>query len=159
MSNNKDELLISKEKLTKLQKRLNHLKKEKKPKLAKELKKASEFGDLRENSEFLYAKDELNILNQKIKEIEHIVNNAKVINVESNNSNEIEVGSEVKVLDLENNQELFYKIVGSFESDPDKNCISHKTPIARKLLNKKRGDNIKINTPGGEINYKILTIN
>jgi|Wag4MinimDraft_9_1082661.scaffolds.fasta_scaffold00107_2 transcription elongation factor GreA len=159
MSNNKDELLISKEKLTKLQKRLNHLKKEKKPKLSKELKKASEFGDLRENSEFLYAKDELNILNQKIKEIEHIVNNAKIISGESNNSNEIEVGSEVKVLDLENNQELFYKIVGSFESDPDKNCISHKTPIARKLLNKKRGENIKISTPGGEINYKILTIN
>lgn len=159
MNYNKEELLISKEKLNKLKKRLNHLKDVKKPKLARELKKASDFGDLRENSEFLYAKDELNILNQKIKEIENIIKNAKILNDKSNNSDEIEVGSKVKVLDLENRQEIFYKIVGSFESDPDKNCISHKTPIAKKLLNKKTGDKIKVNTPGGEINYKILSVN
>lgn len=157
--NNKEELLISKEKLNRLKKRLNHLNDVKKPKLARELKKASDFGDLRENSEFLYAKDELNILNQKIKEIENIVKNAKIINDKSNNSDEIEVGSKVKVLDLENRQEIFYKIVGSFESDPDNDCISHKTPIAKKLLNRKTGDKIKVKTPGGEINYKILSVN
>ena len=159
MNTNKEELLISKEKLTKLKKRLNHLKDVKKPKLAKELKKASEFGDLRENSEFLYVKDELNILNQKIKEIEDIIKDAKIITKKHNKTDEVEIGSEVKVLDLEKSKEFFYKIVGSFESDPDKNCISHKTPIAKKLLNKKEGDKIKINTPGGEINYKILNIN
>ncbi|MFA6532595.1 MAG: transcription elongation factor GreA [Patescibacteria group bacterium] len=129
--------------------------KNKKPKAIDRLGKARSMGDLKENSEYSAAKEELAFVEGRIREIEEIINNAQVI--ENNHvGNLVQVGSSVTV-QTDGKSELF-QIVGEFEADPMNKKLSQNSPIGMALINKKIGDLVEVNIPAGKIQYKIIEI-
>lgn len=148
---------VTAEGLQKLQDELEYLKVVKRKEVAEALKQAKAFGDLSENSEYDEAKNEQAEVERHIAEIEDILENIEIITNDSKKS-KIQVGSSVKVYDFEFEEEVVYTIVGSTESDPLSNKVSDESPIGKVLLDKKAGDEVVAETPGGSIKMKILEI-
>ena len=120
---------------------LHDLKVVKRKEVAQKIKEAREQGDLSENAEYDAAKDEQRDIEARIEELE-----------------KISIGCRVKILDLEYNEELVYKIVGSTEANSLKGKISNESPVGRALIGSKVGDVIKVETQAGELSYKVLDI-
>ena len=112
-------------------------------------------GDLKENSEYTAAKEELALVEGRIQEINNVLSNAEVT-LMYKAGNKIEIGSTVTV-DI-NGQKDTFQIVGEFEADPMNKKLSQNSPIGQALINKKIGDLVEINIPAGKIQYKIIEI-
>ncbi len=153
-----DEVVISEEGLKKLKDELDYLRGTKRREVAKRIKQALDFGDISENSEYDDAKNEQAFLEGKIKELEQMIKNAKVINKDDIDTTEVGVGNTVKVENLNEDKIVEYSIVGPAETDPDQNVISNKSPIGKGLLGNRVGDEVEIEVPMGTIKYKVLTI-
>ena len=127
-------------------------------KISQRLRSAIEMGDLSENADYIKAKEDQGFLEGRIQELEHILKNVVVID-ENNNKNKeyIEIGSEVIVKEEDYDEEVF-TIVGSKEAEPEKGKISYESPIGRSLLKHKVGEIVRVETPGGFINFKIIKI-
>jgi transcription elongation factor GreA len=145
---------VTKEGLAKLQAQLADIKKQLKD-VAIKIKEAKDLGDLSENAEYHEAKNHQAFLYGKEQELEEKIKNAQVIE-SSHNGEEIAVGSTVEI-EYEGETEK-YEIVGSDESDPLNGRISVDSPIGSALVGHKKGDKIKISTPGGVIEYKVVSI-
>ena len=152
------ELYITEEGKAEKEERLRFLKNEKRPEVLEKLKVARDFGDLSENSEYDAAKKEQSYVETEIAQIEETLRKAIIISEKNISKDVVGVGNSVKVFDIDFDEEVDYKIVGSIESDPDKNLVSNESPIGKGLIGKKVGDKVTIVTPGGEINMKILKI-
>lgn len=152
------ELVITAQGKKELEERLRYLKVERRPIVAEHIKTAREYGDLSENSEYDAAKKEQTQLEQEIFTIEETLRTAKVVQENAVSTSEIGVGNTVTLYDMEFEEELVYKLVGSIESNPDKGLISNESPIGMALIGKKVGEIVKIQTPGGEIEMKVLKI-
>jgi len=139
-----------------LQKELNYLRKEKRNEVAVRLREALEDGELIENAELEAAKNEQSFVEGRIKELEILLANAKLID-ETKNTDEVQVGSKVKVQEEGYDPEE-YVIVGAAEADPRLGRISNESPLGQALLNKKAGDKVKVEAPGGEFEIEILSI-
>lgn len=151
------EIYISKDGLKKLKEEMNEITTVKKREVANRIKTAKEFGDLSENSEYDDAKNEQAFLEGRISEIEHIIKNAKIIEeVACTTKDEVCVGHTVTV-ELESGEAKF-RIVGSYEADPEMGLISNESPIGEALLGKKKGEEISVKVPAGEMRYKIKKI-
>jgi len=151
------EIYISKDGLARLQEEIKELTTTKKREVATRIKTAKEFGDLSENSEYDDAKNEQAFIEGRIVEIEHILKNAKIIeDVSCKDTNKVCVGHTVTV-DLKGGETKF-KIVGSYEADPEMGFISNESPIGQALLGKQKGDDVTVKVPAGEIKYKIKKI-
>ena len=151
------DIYISKDGLKKLQEEMYKLKTTKKKEVAARIKTAKEFGDLSENSEYDDAKTEQAFIEGRISEIEHVLKNAKIIEeVACKTTDEVCVGHTVTV-DFAKGEANF-KIVGSYEANPEMGLISNESPIGQALIGKKKGDEIKVQVPAGEIKYKIKKI-
>lgn len=151
------EIYISKDGLKKLKEEMTEITTVKKREVANRIKTAKEFGDLSENSEYDDAKNEQAFLEGRISEIEHIIKNAKIIEeVACTTKDEVCVGHTVTV-QLESGEANF-KIVGSYEADPEMGLISNESPIGEALLGKKKGEEVKVKVPAGEMKYKIKNI-
>jgi transcription elongation factor GreA len=138
-----------------LQLELEDLIKNKKSKAIDRLSKARSMGDLKENSEYSAAKEELAFVEGRIQEINNVLSNAEVtLNYKA--GNKIEIGSTVTV-DI-NGQKDTFQIVGEFEADPMNKKLSQNSPIGQALIDKKVGDLVEINIPAGKIQYKIVEI-
>ena len=148
---------VTAEGLQKLKDELDYLKLVKRKEVAEALKQAKAFGDLSENSEYDEAKNEQAEVERHIAELEDTLENIEIIQ-SSGKKNKIQVGSTVKVYDVEFDEELTYTIVGSTESDPLENKISDESPIGKALLGKKAGEEAIAETPGGSLKMKILEI-
>ena len=148
------EQYITPEGLVALKKELNYLKIEKTREIAELIREAASFGDLKENFAYHDAKDKQAFLQRRIKEIEHKIRNAKV--VEKKQSNKVQVGSDVTVL-LDGEKQKF-SIVASDRIDPLKGRISYESPIGKALLNKSTGQESDMEIAGNKIKYKILKI-
>ncbi len=148
---------VTEEGLKKLKDELEYLKLTKRKEVAEALKQAKAFGDLSENSEYDEAKNEQAEVERHIAELEDILNNIEIIK-STGKKNTIHVGSSVKVLDMEFDEEIVYTIVGSTESDPMANKISDESPIGKALLGAKPKDIITADTPGGSVKMKVLEI-
>ncbi len=153
-----DEVVISEEGLQKLKDELDYLRGTKRREVAKRIKEALDFGDISENSEYDDAKNEQAFLEGKIKELEQMIKNAKVINKDDIDTTEVGVGTTVKVENLDEDKIVEYSIVGPAETDPDQNVISNESPIGKGLLGNRVGDEVEIEVPMGTIRYKVLTI-
>ena len=94
----------------------------------------------------------------KLDELEKILKNAEVIVEDEVDLDKINIGCQVKILDIEMNQELDYKIVGSTEANSLKGKISNESPVGRALIGAKTGDIVRVETPGGELEYQVLEI-
>lgn len=138
-----------------LQLELEDLVKNKKLKAVDRLSKARSMGDLKENSEYSAAKEELAFVEGRIGEIDGILSNAEVT-LAYKAGDQIEIGSTV-VVDI-NGQRDTFQIVGEFEADPMNKKLSQNSPIGQALFNKKVGEVIEVTIPAGKVNYKIIEI-
>lgn len=149
--------ILTEEGLAKLEDELQDLKVVKRKEVAAKIKEAREQGDLSENAEYDAAKDEQRDIEIRIEEIEKILKNAEIVTNEDVDANAINIGSTVRIKDLEFDEEMEYKIVGSTEADVLGNKISNESPVGVALIGSKVGDTIEIETPNGEmVQYKIL---
>ncbi len=141
-----------------LEEKLQYLKTVKRPEVVKKIGLAREFGDLSENSEYDSAKEEQALLESQIAEIEDTLLNAIIIKKSDIDVSKVNIGTKVKLYDEEFDEEVEYKIVGSDESDPANGLISNESPVGAGLIGHKVGESVVINTPNGEVKYKILDI-
>ena len=149
---------LTPERLQELQEELIYLKTVREREVAEQIKEARSFGDLSENSEYDEAKNEQGKLYSRIAEVEEILGNYVVISEQEVASSAIGLGTQVKVLDEEFNEEATYRIVGSQEADPMNGRISEDSPFGKALLGKEVGDEVEVEAPAGVLKYKILDI-
>ena len=137
---------------------LENLKVVKRKEVAGKIKEAREQGDLSENAEYDAAKDEQRDIEARIEELEKILKNAEVVVEDEVDLDKINIGCQVKILDIEYSEELDYKIVGSTEANSLKGKISNESPVGKALIGHKVGDTVEVETPAGVFAYKILEI-
>ena len=142
-----------------IKEKLSNLKFVERPQISQAIAEARAHGDLKENAEYHAAKELQGLVEAKIIEMESTLANAQVIDVkEIPETGRVIFGSTIKVYDIEQDNEVVYKIVGNLESDPEKGHISIDTPIAKGLVGKFVDDEIKINTPSGDLHYEIIEV-
>ncbi|MBQ1272037.1 MAG: transcription elongation factor GreA [Clostridia bacterium] len=151
-------IYLTKEGLTKLEDELHYLKATKRGEVAERIKEARGHGDLSENSEYDAACEERAMVEARIRTLEEQLKYAQVVDQSELKKDIVQVGSTVRVLDYEFNEEIEYSIVGMTESNPAQNKISDQSPVGKTLLGKKVGDTVVVTAPGGEFTYKILEI-
>ena len=150
--------ILTYEGLKKYEEELQDLKVVKRREVAHKIKEAREQGDLSENAEYDAAKDEQRDIEARIEELEKILKNAEVVDEDEVDLERINIGCKVKILDVEYNDELEYKIVGSTEANSLKGKISNESPVGKALIGAKVGDTINVETPSGVFQYKVLEI-
>ncbi|MHA7879839.1 MAG: transcription elongation factor GreA [Saccharospirillum sp.] len=139
-----------------LQNELRQLKQEERPRIIQAIAEAREHGDLKENAEYHAAREQQGFIEGRIKEIEHKLAHAQVINVHDiPHTGKVIFGTTVTLLNLETDQGVTYKIVGEDEANVKVNKISVTSPIARALIGKEEGDEVVVKTPGGDVEYEI----
>ena len=139
----------------KLQTELDQLEEELHFKLPKEIQKAREFGDLRENAEYKAAMERQSIVQARIMQIRQRLSEVDSIDVSKIPTDRIAYGSEVVLYDLDRDEDVKYKLVTSEESDPENGLISTVSPIGQSLMGKEEGDEVKVKTPNGWRNFEI----
>ena len=144
--------------LQKLKEELQHLESVERPRVIAAIAEAREKGDLSENAEYDAAKDEQRDIEARIEQIEKILKNAEVIDEDEVDLEKISIGCKVKILDMEFNEELEYKIVGSTEANSLKGKISNESPVGKALIGAKVGDTVNVETQAGVVQYKVLAI-
>ena len=144
--------------LKKLEEELHDLKVIKRKEIAQKIKEAREQGDLSENAEYDAAKDEQRDIEARIEEIEKLLKNVEVVDEDEVDLDKISVGCKVKVYDVEFDEEMEFKIVGSTEANSLKGKISNESPVGMALIGAKAGDLVEVETQAGLIQYKVLEI-
>ena len=140
-----------------LEEELEDLKTNKRAEIIKRIKIARSFGDLSENSEYESAKDEQSFVESRIKEIDNMLNHAEIIDNGNVDSDEVSVGKTV-TFEEDGEEPETYQIVGAAEADPFNGKISNESPIAKGLVGHKKGEKVTINTPGGEMQVRIVDV-
>ena len=148
--------ILTYEGLKALEEELHELKVNRRREVAQKIKEARELGDLSENAEYDAAKEEQRDIEQRIEEIDKILKKAEVVVDEDMDSGVINVGSTVTIKDLEFNEEMKYKIVGSTEANSLQGKISNESPVGKALIGAQTGDTVEVETPAGIIRYEIV---
>ena len=141
-----------------LEEELHDLKVVKRKEVAGKIKEAREQGDLSENAEYDAAKDEQRDIEAQIEEIEKILKNAEVVVEDEVDLEKINVGCTVRLYDVEFDEEMEYKIVGSSEANSLQGKISNESPVGKALMGRKVGDSVEVETQAGTIQYRVLGI-
>lgn len=150
---------MTKEGADKLQTELNRLKKEDRPRITQAIADAREHGDLKENAEYHAAREQQGMNEARIKYIEGILGNVQIIDVTQIQAHgKIVFGATVKLLNIDTDEEVSYRIVGNEEADVKANKISINSPIARALIGKTEGEEVVVKAPSGDIDYEILEV-
>ena len=152
------DVILTQEGYDKLEKELNYLKTEKRAEIADRIKVALGFGDLSENSEYDEAKNAQAENEVKIAELENKLRHAKIIDEKDIDTETVQIGNKVKVLDVEFDEKIEYTIVGSTEVNLAENKISNESPLGEALLGAKKNQTVEVNAPAGVMKYKILSI-
>ena len=152
------EVLLTQEGYEKLEKELEYLVTEKRGEIADRIKVALGFGDLSENSEYDEAKTAQAENEVKIAELENKIRHAKIIDEKEIDTETVQVGNIVKVLDMEFDEKIEYTIVGSTEVNLLENKISNESPLGKALLGAKKNNVVEVKAPAGVMKYKILSI-
>ena len=145
--------------LEKLKKEIEELKNVRRPKIVEAITEARGHGDLKENAEYHAAKEEQSKIESRIIEINDLIARANVVDVTKiEKKNNVIFGSTVYLINIENNEKKFYKIVGKDEADIAKNYIYFRSPIGKALIGKKKNESVAVTTPSGEKNFEITKI-
>lgn len=150
--------ILTYEGLKKYEEELDHLKVVKRQEVAQKIKEARAQGDLSENAEYDAAKDEQRDIELRIEQIENILKNAEVVDEDEVDIKRIGIGCKVRILDMEFDEEIEYKIVGSTEADSLKGKISNESPVGKALLGAKKNQVVQVETEAGLFKYKVLGI-
>lgn len=129
----------------------------KRPELAAKLKEAVAQGDLKENADYHDAKEQQAFIEGRIQYLENVLRTAKIIHHDGNSDN-VQLGSEVTIREEGTDEDETYKIVGAAEANPREGKISSKSPIGAALMGRKKGQKVKVQTPGGVAVFKIRAI-
>jgi transcription elongation factor GreA len=139
----------------KLNEELNALEEELHFKLPKEIQKAREFGDLRENAEYKAALERQAFVRARIMQLRQRLGELESIDLSKIPTDRVAYGSTVVLFDLEKEEKITYRLVTSEESDPENGLISTVSPIGQALLGKEEGDEIRVKTPTGWRSFEI----
>ena len=152
----KKDILLTSEGFLELEEELNNLKNVRRPKVIEAIKDARAQGDLSENADYDAARNEQAEVEGRIKQIEFMLANAEIIEKSSNHT--VDLGSTVTISYVDDDEEEVYSIVGRMEADPFENKISDESPIGAALSGKKVGDIVKVPSPNGDYEVKIVKI-
>ena len=153
-----EKMIITYAGLKEMEEELHHLKVVTRKEIAQKIKEAREQGDLSENAEYDAAMDEQRDIEARIKELEKMLKNVEVVDEDEIDLQTVNVGCTVRVLDMEFNEEVEYKLVGSKESDILKNKISNEAPIGRALLGKKIGDVVSVEGINQVNDFRVIDV-
>ena len=154
-----NEVYLTRAGLEDLKRRHEDLVVNKRKEVAERIKIAREFGDLSENAEYDAAKEEQSFVESEIKDLEEKIMHAVIIDDGELSKHEVSLGSTVKVLDVEFDEEAEFRIVGTTEADAANNRISNESPLGKALIGGKKGDVVEMTAPGGNtIRYRIKEI-
>ena len=142
----------------KLQLEIRKLTNEDRPNIIAAIAEARSHGDLSENAEYQYAKEQQSLIEGKIMDLESATALAEIIDVSNLTGNEIKFGATVEIEDDDTNKKSIYQIVGEYESDIENKKLSINSPLARGLIGKTRDNNVEINSPKGIKSYTILSV-
>ena len=142
-----------------LREELERLKKVERPRITQAIAEAREHGDLKENAEYHAAREQQSFAEGRIKELEHKLSHAQIIDVTTIPvTGKVVFGATVTLIDVEDDRTVAYRIVGEDEADAKANLISVNSPIARALVGKAEGDEVTVNAPGGDVIYEIEAV-
>ena len=141
-----------------IQKELKKLLNEDRPSIIAAIAEARSHGDLSENAEYQYAKEQQSLIEGKIADLESAISRAEVIDVKSLEGNDIKFGATIEIEDDDIGEVVKYQIVGEYESDIKNNKLSVSSPLARGLINKKVDDIVEINSPKGQKSFTIKSV-
>ena len=141
-----------------LQKDLKKLLNEDRPNIIEAIAEARSHGDLSENAEYQYAKEQQSLIEGKIADLESAVSRAEVIDIKSLEGDDIKFGATVEIEDDDTGESVRYQIVGEYESDIKNNKLSVNSPLAKGLINKVIDDVVEINSPKGQKSYTIKAV-
>ena len=154
----KKQMLYTQQGYQELVDELHYLKHEKREKIKNDIAVARSFGDLSENSEYDEARNEQAKNEARIKELEELLDNAVILDESTIDTSVVSLGSAVTVLNVTLGAEFTYDLVGSNESNPMEGKISDQSPIGAALIGKKEGDSVSVETPGGQVQLKVLKV-
>ena len=142
-----------------LREELERLKKVERPRITQAIAEAREHGDLKENAEYHAAREQQSFAEGRIKELEHKLSHAQIIDVTTIPvTGKVVFGATVTLIDVEDDRTVGYRIVGEDEADAKANLISVNSPIARALVGKAEGDEVTVKAPGGDVIYEIEAV-
>lgn len=150
--------ILTKEGLEAYEEELKERRLVRRPEIANMLKEARAQGDLSENAELDAARDEQTANEARIKEIEEILKYAEIVDESEGDEDTVNIGCTVKILDIEFNEEMEFRIVGSTESDMLGGKISNESPVGSALIGAKAGDTVTAVTESGDLQYKVLEV-
>ncbi len=153
-----EEILLTQEGFDKIVAEHDHLVAVGRKEVAEKLKEAISYGDLSENSEYDAAKNEQAELEVKILQLEDKIRKAKIIDGSEAANDQVSIGQNVKIKDMEDGDVMEFKIVGVSEADPVEGKISNDSPVGAALLGKKAGDVVEVQTPDGTREYTVMEI-
>ena len=139
----------------KLQAEVKNLKEVVRPQIVKDIEEALEHGDLKENAEYHAAKEAQKNIDNRLAELAELLGNSRIVDPSELEHAKISFGSTVVMTDINTDEEVTYTIVGGCESNPDMGLISFSSPLAKQLLGREEGDEVKVRLPGGEKQFEI----
>ena len=143
---------------TKLQDELTNLVNKQRPEIIEAIAEARSHGDLSENAEYQFAKEQQSLIEGKISELETIVAYAEIIDISKLSGSEIKFGATVKIEEDETGKQSTYQLIGEYESDINNKKISIISPLARALIGKKKNDVVEVNSPKGTKIYTVISV-
>lgn len=142
-----------------LREELRKLKNEDRPRITKAIAEARGHGDLKENAEYHAAKEEQGLSEARIRDIEAKLSNAQIIDIKAMEpSDKVIFGTTVVLYDVDTEEEVRYRIVGDDEADISSGLLSVSAPMARAVIGKRAGDEVEVQTPGGQKTYEISEV-
>lgn len=142
----------------KLQAEVKDLKTVKRPAVVKAIEEALEHGDLKENAEYHAAKEQQKQIDNRLADLADVLGNSQIVDPSELEHARVSFGSTVVVCDMDTDEEMSYTVVGGCESNPDMGLISFNSPLAKQLLGREEGDEVKVRLPGGEKEFEILNV-
>lgn len=153
-----EKIPMTAEGLQRLEEDLRRYKYEERPAIIQAIAEARAHGDLSENAEYHAAKERQGFIESQIMDLENTVSRADVIDLSKLSGKTVKFGAKIKLIDIETDEETSYQIVGEVESDIKKGRLSVSSPLARALIGKSEGDEVDVQTPGGQRGYEILKV-
>ncbi|MDD5372068.1 MAG: transcription elongation factor GreA [Sulfurimonas sp.] len=142
----------------KLQAEVKYLREVRRPQIVKDIEEALGYGDLKENAEYHAAKENQKLIDIRLAELAELIGSSKIVDPSELEHSRVSFGSTVVMVDLATDEESTYTIVGGCESNPDMGLISFNSPLAKQLLGREEGDEIKVQLPNGTKEFEVIEI-